>query len=71
LHVCTPVLRCRAIRNDPNKVVLQHGLARLLLRLGQTRQATALLDKCLEEHRARGKAGGGGSLETLALDVDT
>jgi hypothetical protein len=51
--------------------VLQHGLARLLLRLGQTRQATALLDKCLEEHRARGKAGAGGSLETLALDVDT
>lgn len=63
-----PCLRhCRAIRNDPNKVVLQHGLARLLLRLGQTRQATALLDKCLAEH----KAGGTGSLETLALDVDT
>uniref|UniRef100_A0A383W643 Uncharacterized protein n=1 Tax=Tetradesmus obliquus TaxID=3088 RepID=A0A383W643_TETOB len=57
----------RAIRNDPNKVVLQHGLARLLLRLGQTRQATALLDKRLAEH----KAGGAGSLETLALDVDT
>ncbi|KAF6259487.1 intraflagellar transport protein [Scenedesmus sp. NREL 46B-D3] len=61
----------RAIRNDPSKLVLQHGLARLLLQLGQTRQATALLDKCLEEHQARGKAGAGGSLETLALDVDT
>lgn len=59
----------RAIRNDPTKLVLQHGLARLLLRLGQTRQATALLDKCLETHKSRGSTGS--SLEALALDVDT
>lgn len=52
-------------------MALQHGLARLLLRIGQTRQATALLNKCLEEHKARGMTGAGGSLETLALDVDT
>jgi predicted Zn-dependent protease len=60
----------RAIRNDPSKLVLQHGLARLLLKLGQIRQATVLLDKCLEVHKSRGQAGGK-SLETLALDVDT
>eukprot|EP00879_Flechtneria_rotunda_P025162 GHRR01026724.1.p1 GENE.GHRR01026724.1~~GHRR01026724.1.p1 ORF type:complete len:305 (+),score=118.75 GHRR01026724.1:653-1567(+) len=63
----------RAIRNDPSKLVLQHGLARLLLRLGHTHQATALLDKCLEVHNTRRGQGGatGASLEALALDVDT
>lgn len=62
---------CRAIRNDPNQLVLQHSLARLLLKLGQVRAATILLDKCLEVHKAREQAGGSTNLEALALDVDT
>lgn len=61
----------RAVRNDPSKLVLQHSLARLLLKLGQVRPATGLLDKCLEAHRAREEGGGGTNLEALALDVDT
>jgi predicted Zn-dependent protease len=65
------VIVCRAIRNDPNKLVLQHSLARLLLKLGQVRAATVLLDKCLEVHKAREEAGGSTNLEALALDVDT
>lgn len=59
----------RAIRNYPDNLVLQHGLARLLLRLGQTRQATGLLDKCLEAHKSKGLAAS--SPETLAQVVDT
>lgn len=62
---------CRAIRNDPNKLDLQHSLGRLLLKLGQVRAATVLLDKCLEVHKARKEAGGSTNLEALALDVDT
>lgn len=61
----------RAIRNDPSKLVLQHSLARLLLKLGQVRPATSLLDKCLEAHKAREEAGRGTNLEALMLDVDT
>ncbi|KAF8072682.1 TTC21B [Scenedesmus sp. PABB004] len=59
----------RAIRNDPAQLGLQHGLARLLLRLGDTRAATALLEKCLDAHKGRNAAGAG--LDALALDVDT
>jgi hypothetical protein len=62
---------CRAIRNDPSKLVLQHSLARLLLKLGQERAATSLLDRCLEVHKAHEEAGGAINMEALALDVDT
>jgi hypothetical protein len=61
----------RAIRNDPSKLGLQHLLARLLLKLGQVRPATSLLDKCLEAHKAREEAGRGTNPEALALDVET
>lgn len=67
--VCT-IRNIRAIRNDPSKLVLQHSLARLLLKLGQVRPATSLLDKCLEAHMAREEGGAGTNLEALALDVD-
>lgn len=46
-------------------------LARLLLKLGQVRPATSLLDKCLEVHKAREEAGRGTNPEALALDVET
>jgi hypothetical protein len=53
-------------------LVLQHALARLLLCLDQVRPATALLERCLEAHKAREGGGSGGSnLELLALDADT
>jgi hypothetical protein len=51
--------------------MLQHSLARLLLKLGQVRPATTLLDRCLEVHKAREEGGSGTNLEALALDVDT
>jgi predicted Zn-dependent protease len=68
LHAATPR---SAIRNDPSKLVLQHTLARLLLRLGQVRPATALLDRCMEAHRARADGSAGSDLDALAQDVDT
>lgn len=60
----------RVIRNEPGKLDVQHALARLLLRLGQARQAAVVLDKCLEAHKARSGVAGR-SLEALALEVET
>lgn len=70
LHMHAVLLMCRAIRNDPGKMVLQHGLANLYLRLGNEQAATVLLEKCLEVHKGQNTASSI-ALEALALDVNT